>query len=289
MSFALLSNVIAAGLLTGLVYGLAALGLSVIFGVLRVVNFAHGEIMVLGMYGALLLAKHAGLDPLAAAPLVAVTLFGAGWALQRVLINPFVGRPEHMQFILLAGVAMMLLNLMLMVFGPEARSASVAYAFDSFELGPLVLDKVRVYAALAALLVAGSLFLFFGYTLLGKTIRACADNQLGARVVGLNIDRLYALTFGIGCATVGVAGCLMTLLIDVQPLLAPEFTLLSFVIVIVGGLGNLMGALAGGVLIGVSEALAGFFLVPSMKSMFSYGLLILVLLIRPQGILGRSS
>jgi branched-chain amino acid transport system permease protein len=289
MSFALLSNVIAAGLLTGLVYGLAALGLSVIFGVLRVVNFAHGEIMVLGMYGALLLAKHAGLDPLVAAPLVAVTLFGAGWTLQRVLINRFVGRPEHMQFILLAGVAMMLLNLMLMVFGPDARSASVPYAFDSFELGPLVLDKARVYAAIAALLVAGGLFLFFGHTLLGKTIRACADNQLGARVVGLNIDRLYALTFGIGCATAGVAGCLMTLLIDVRPLLAPELTLLSFVIVIVGGLGSLMGALVGGVLIGMSEALAGFFLIPSMKSMFSYGLLILILLLRPQGILGRQS
>jgi branched-chain amino acid transport system permease protein len=220
---------------------------------------------------------------------VAVALFFFGWALQRTLINPFVGRPEHMQFILLAGVAMMLVNLMLMVFGPDARSASVPYSFDSFELGPLVLDKARVYAALAAIAAAAGLFTFFGHTLLGKTIRACADNQLGARVVGLDIDRLYALTFGIGSATVGIAGCLMTLLIDVRPLLAPEFTLLSFIIVIVGGLGSLAGALAGGVVIGVSEALAGFFLVPSMKSMFSYGLLILILLIRPQGLFGRPS
>jgi branched-chain amino acid transport system permease protein len=284
-----LPNIIATGLLTGLVYGLAALGLSVIFGVVRVVNFAHGEIMVFGMYGAVLLAQHTGLDPLMAAPVIAVASFVGGWVLQRGLINPFIGRPDHMQFILLAGVAMMLVNLMLMLFGPEAKSANVAYAFDSFELGPLVLDKVRVYAALAALLVASGLFLFFGRTRLGKMIRACADNPLGARVVGLDIAGLYALTFGIGSATAGIAGCLLTLVIDVRPLLAPELTLLSFIIVIIGGLGSLPGALLGGLLIGVSEALAGFFLLPSMKSMFSYALLILVLLLRPQGLLGRAS
>jgi branched-chain amino acid transport system permease protein len=281
-------NIVATGLLTGLIYGLAALGLSVIFGVVRVVNFAHGEMMVLGMYGAVLLAQYFGIDPLAATPIVAVALFAAGWALQRGLVNPFIGRPEHMQFILLGGVAMMLVNFMLMLFGPEARSTQVAYAFDSIEIGPLVLDKVRVYAAAAALVVAGGLFLFFGYTRPGKAIRACADNQLGAQVVGLDVTGLYALTFGIGSAAVGVAGCLLTLVVDVRPQLAPEYTLLSFIIVIIGGLGSLGGALLGGVLIGVSEALAGFFLLPSMKSMFSYGLLILILILRPQGLLGRS-
>jgi branched-chain amino acid transport system permease protein len=289
MSFESLANVIVTGLLTGLVYGLSALGLSVIFGVVRVVNFAHGEIMVLGMYGAMLLAHYAGLDPLAAAPLVAAALFAGGWALQRVLINRFIGRPEHMQFLLLAGVAMMLVNLMLMLFGPEAKPTPVAYAFDSFELGRLVLDKVRVYAAMAAVLVAGSLFLFFERTRLGSMIRACADNQLGARVVGLDLDGLYALTFGIGAAIAGIAGCLLTLMTDVRPTLAPEFTLMGFIIVIVGGLGSLTGALLGGLLIGVSEALAGFFLLPSLKSMFSYALLILILLLRPQGLFGRTS
>jgi branched-chain amino acid transport system permease protein len=289
MSLQSLLNIIASGVLTGLVYGLSALGLSVIFGVVRVVNFAHGEIMVLGMYGAVLLADHAGLDPLAAAPVVAAALFALGWALQRVLINPFIGRPAHMQFLLLTGVAMMLVNLMLMLFGPEAKPNPVPYAFDSFEFGPLVLDKVRVYAALAALLVTGGLFLFFERTRLGATIRACADNQLGARVVGLDIDRLYALTFGIGAAVAGVAGCLLTLMTDVRPSLAPDFTLTGFIIVIVGGLGSLPGALLGGLLIGVSEALAGFFLLPSMKSICSCGLLILVLLLRPQGLFGRSS
>lgn len=289
MSLLMPPEVIATGALTGLVYGLAALGLSVIFGVVRVVNFAHGEIMVLGMYGAAVLARHAGLDPLAAAPLVAAALFVGGWGLQRYLINPLIGKPEHLQFLLLAGLGMMLLNLTLMVFGPEARAIAVPYGFDSFTIGSLVLDKARVYAALAAVLMAGGLSLFFSRTRLGKSIRACADNQLGARVVGLDVERLYALTFGIGCATAGSAGCLLSLLVDVRPPLGPELTLLGFIVVIIGGLGSLTGALLGGLLLGVSEAAAGFVLQPSMKSLFSYGLLILILLLRPQGLLGKAT
>lgn len=280
-------NIVASGLLTGLVYGLAALGLSVIFGVVRVVNFAHGEMMVIGMFGAVLLATQLGIDPLLAAPLMAGLLFVIGYILQRGLINDFIARPEHMQFILLVGIATMIANGLLMIFGPDARSTDVAYGFESFELGPLLLDKARVYAAAAAVIVMLALLAFFRLSRPGKAIRACADNQLGAQVVGLDVQGLYALTFGLGAACVGVAGCLMALIVDVRPQLAPEYTLLSFIIVIIGGLGSLAGALLGGVLIGISEALAGFFLLPSMKSMFSYGLLILILVLRPQGLLGK--
>ncbi len=280
-------NIVISGLLTGLVYGLAALGLSVIYGVVRVVNFAHGEMMVIGMYGAVVLAAQFGLDPLLAAPVMAALLFGLGYALQRGLINAFIARPEHMQFILLVGIALMIANGLLMAFGPDARSTDVAYGFETFEVGPLLLDKARVYAAGAALLTAAALFAFFRYARAGKAIRACADNLLGAKVVGLNVEGLYALTFGIGAACVGVAGCLLALVIDVRSQIAPEYTLLGFIVVIIGGLGSLAGALLGGVLIGISEALAGFFLLPSMKSMFSYALLVLVLMLRPQGLLGR--
>jgi branched-chain amino acid transport system permease protein len=129
--------------------------------------------------------------------------------------------------------------------------------------------------------------LFFRKTLTGKAIRACADNHLGAKVVGLNVKHLYALTFGLGSVCLAVAGCAMVVLVDVTPGLGPYYTLLAFVIVIVGGLGSMAGALLGGVLIGASEALAGLFIVPSAKSMFSFGLLIVVLLFRPQGLLGR--
>jgi branched-chain amino acid transport system permease protein len=283
----LLLNIIIAGLLTGAVYGLMALGLSVIFGVIRIVNFAHGEMMVLGMFAAWELNRWLHLDPIAAVPLVAVLLFLLGYALQRGIINRFVGRPEHVQFLLMLAVAIMLTSGMLMGFGPDARNVQLDYAFDSYQIGGVLLDKVRVLAAAAAAILSALLWAFFQFTRTGKAIRACADNYLGAQVVGLDVKRLYGITFGLGAACVGAAGSLMLLLVDVHPYLSTDYTLLAFIIVIVGGLGSLGGALLGGILVGLSEALSGFFIDPSMKSMFSYGLLILVLLARPQGLLGR--
>lgn len=280
-------EIVAAGVLTGLVYGLMALGLSVIFGVIRVVNFAHGEMAVIAMYATFLLVRATGIDPLLAMAPIALGLFIVGWALQTAVINPFIHHPEHEQFMLLVGLSIILVNGSLMAFGPDARHVAVAYSFDSFEIGGVLVDKVRVYAALAAVVVSAALFAFFRFTRTGVAIRACADNLVGAAVVGLNVKRLYALTFGIGSACVGAAGTLMILLTDATPSLGPAYTLLAFTVVIIGGLGSLTGALVGGVLIGVSEALAGFFTTPSLKSMFSFALLILVLLLRPQGLFGK--
>ena len=287
MPLDLVVNVTIAGVLTGMVYSLMALGLSVIFGVVRVVNFAHGEMMTIAMYAAVVLFAALQLDPFLAVLPVAAAFFAFGYAMQAGLINPFVTRPEHSQFILLVAVAIIMVNGLLMIFGPDARSVQVAYQLESFELGKLLFDKARVYAAAMALATSVALFAFFRFSLTGKAIRACADNHLGALVVGLNVKHLYALTFGIGSACVAIAGCMMVLLVDVTPQLGPAYTLLAFVIVIVGGLGSMPGALVGGMLIGVSEALAGLFITPSAKSMVSFALLILVLLLRPQGLLGR--
>jgi branched-chain amino acid transport system permease protein len=283
----LVLNVVVQGVLTGLVYGLMALGLSVIFGVVRVVNFAHGEFAVIAMYAAFVLFRDFGLDPLAAALPIAAVFFGIGYLLQSGLINPFVGRAEHEQFILLVGLGMVIVNGLLLIFGPDARPANLSYALDSYEIGPLLIDKARLLAAAAAVAVAAALSAFFRATATGTAIRACADNLTGAAVVGLHVKRLYALSFGIGLACVGAAGALMVTIADARPALAQVFTLQAFVIVIVGGLGSMSGALVAGVLIGVSEALAGFFFEPSMKSMFSFALLILVLVLRPQGLMGR--
>jgi branched-chain amino acid transport system permease protein len=287
LSFDLVANVVVAGVLTGLVYGLMALGLSVIFGVVRVVNFAHGEMMTIAMYAATVLFAGLGLDPFLCILPVALAFFLFGYLLQAGLVNPFITRPEHSQFMLLVAVAIIMVNALLMVFGPSARNVQVDYQLESFELGRLLVDKARLYAALAAVVTAALLFSFFKFTKLGKAIRACADNHLGALVVGLDVKKLYALTFGLGSVCVAVAGCAMVLLVDVTPPLGPAYTLLAFVIVIVGGLGSMPGALLGGVLIGVSEALAGLLIAPSAKSMFSFGLLILILLFRPQGLLGK--
>jgi branched-chain amino acid transport system permease protein len=266
-----------------------ALGLSVIFGVVRVVNFAHGEMMTIAMYAASVVFAALGLDPFIAMLPIAAGFFVFGYVLQAGLINPFITRPEHSQFMLLVAVAIIMVNAMLTLFGPDARNVQVDYQLESFEIGRLLIDKARLYAATAAVVAAAALFGFFKFTLIGKAIRACADNYLGAKVVGLNVKHLYALTFGVGAVCVAVAGCAMVLLVEVTPSLGPAYTLLAFVIVIVGGLGSMGGALLGGVLIGVSEALAGLFIAPSAKSMFSFGLLILVLLLRPQGLLGKRS
>jgi branched-chain amino acid transport system permease protein len=282
-------NVVIAGVLTGLVYGLMALGLSVIFGVVRVVNFAHGEMMTIAMYGATIVFAALKLDPFLVAAPMAAAFFVFGYAMQAGLINPFITRPEHSQFMLLVAVAIIMVNALLMLFGPDARNVQVDYQLDSFEIGKILVDKARLYAALAALVTAIGLFLFFKFSLTGKAIRACADNYLGARVVGLDVKHLYSLTFGLGAMCVAVAGCAMVLLVEVTPSLGPAYTLLAFVIVIVGGMGSMGGALLGGVLIGMSEALAGLLIAPSAKSMFSFGLLILVLLFRPQGLLGKKS
>src|SRR5574339_243698 len=217
-----------------------ALGLSVIFGVVRVVNFAHGEMMTVAMYLTLVLFTALKLDPLILLAPIAAVLFVFGYLLQTGLINPFINRPEHSQFMLLVAVALILVNLQLIVFGPDAQGIRTAYSF-------------------------------FSFTLLGKAIRACADNYEGARVVGLNVKHLYALTFGLGAACVGAAGAMLMVVGDVTPTIGPAYTLLAFVIVITGGLGSMPGALLGGLLIGLTEALGGVLFTPSAKSMFAFG------------------
>ena len=282
-------NVAVGGILTGLVYGLMALGLSVIFGVVRVVNFAHGEMMSIAMYLAVVLFSGLHLDPLVMLVPIAAVLFVFGYVLQAGLINPFINRPEHSQFLLLVALAIIIVNTLLIIFGPDARSVQTSYAFDSFQWGALIVDATKLYAGAAAIVFALLLFSFFRFAPVGKAIRACADNYTGALVVGLDVKRLYALTFGIGAACVGAAGVMMTLIVDVTPMIGPAYTLLAFVIVITGGLGSMAGALLGGLLIGVTEALAGLLFTPSAKSMFAFGILVLVLLFRPQGIVGKRS
>jgi branched-chain amino acid transport system permease protein len=282
-------NVAVGGLLTGLVYGLMALGLSVIFGVVRVVNFAHGEMMTIAMYVAIVLFSALHLDPLVLMVPIAAVLFCFGYALQAGIINPFITRPEHSQFLLLVAIAIVIINVLLILFGPDAQSVQTSYSYDSFQVGKLIIDATKLYAAAAAIAVAAVLYAFFQFTAIGTAIRACADNYTGALVVGLDVKHLYALTFGLGAACVGAAGVMLVLIVDVTPSLGPAYTLLAFVIVITGGLGSMPGALLGGVLIGMTEAMAGLIFTPSAKSMFAFAILVLVLLFRPQGIMGKKA
>src|ERR1700709_1738267 len=264
-----------------------ALGLSVIFGVIRVVNFAHGEMMTIAMYLAVVLFAYLRLDPLLMMLPIAALLFGVGYVLQLVVINPFISRPEHSQFMLMVAIAIIIVNSLLMIFGPDAQAVQTSYSFDSYALGPLIVDATKLYAGFAAILVAAALFAFFQYAPVGKAIRACADNYTGALVVGLDVKKLYALSFGLGAACVGAAGAIIVLLVDVTPPLGPAYTLLAFVIVITGGMVAMPGALPGGGIIGLTEAMAGLFFTPSAKSMFAFAILLLRLVQRPQGIMRK--
>src|SRR6476660_5721805 len=263
-----------------------ALGLSVIFGGVRVVNFAHGEMMTIAMYAAVALFTTLHLDPLLMLVPIAVVMFACGYLLQAGLINRFIARPDHSQFLLMVAFAI-IINVLLIIFGPDSQNVQVSYAFDSFQLGRIIIDATKLYAGLGAIAAAAALFAFFRYTRLGTAVRACADNYTGALVVGLDVKHLYALTFGLGAACVGAAGCMLLLIFDVTPTVGPSYTLLAFVIVITGGLGSMPGALLGGVLIGFTEAMAGLLFTPSAKSMFAFAILVLVLLFRPQGIMGK--
>jgi branched-chain amino acid transport system permease protein len=243
--------------------------------------------MTIAMYIALTLFSAFHLDPLIMLIPIAAVLFAFGYALQAGVINPFITRPDYMQFLLLVAIAIIIVNVLLILFGPDAKGIQTSYSYDSFQIGKLIVDATKLYAALAALVVAAALFAFFQYTTLGTAIRACADNYTGALVVGLDVKHLYALTFGLGAACVGAAGVMLLLIVDATPALGPAYTLLAFVIVITGGLGSMPGALLGGVLIGLTEAMAGLLFSPSAKSMFAFAILVLVLLFRPQGIMGK--
>src|SRR5437763_9365347 len=175
----LIANVVIAGVLTGLVYGLMAVGLSVIFGVVRVVNFAHGEMMTVAMYLAIVLFNGLGLDPLVMAVPLAGVLFVLGYVMQAGLINPFITRPEYSQFMLLIAVAIIVVNVLLIAFGPDARSVQTAYAFDSFLVGPLIIDATKVYAGPETRVITAAQLALFLFPPLSKAIRACADNYTG--------------------------------------------------------------------------------------------------------------
>jgi branched-chain amino acid transport system permease protein len=273
--------------LFGGVFSLMAVGLTLIFGVMRVVNFAHGDMMVWGMYLAWLMATRAGVDPYVGFVVCAAALFALGFAVQRTLVQRIVDAPHEMQILLMLGVALVLENTALLVFGPEPQRVRSTLAQSTVWLGPLFVDVARLIAFGVAALLALLLWLFLFRTDLGRSIRAAADNTYGALVIGTDVRRVYAVAFGVGAACVGAAGALVAPLLPFQPPTGLQLSVASFNIVIIGGMGSLVGAFAGGLLVAVAESLGAVFLKPSLKELVSFSLLVLILLFRPAGIFGR--
>ncbi len=275
------------GVLFGGVYSLMAVGLTLIFGVMRVINFAHGDMMVWGMYLAWLLATRLGLDPYLSFVLCAGALFALGVLVQRGLVDPIVDAPHEMQILLMLGVALVLENSALLAFGPEPQRVRSSLALATLWLGPLFIDVARLVTFLVAALLAGALSLFLFRTDLGRAMRAAADNIDGARIIGVDVRRVYMAAFGIGAACVGAAGALTSPFLPFTPALGLSASVTSFNIVIIGGMGSLPGAFVGGLLVSVAESLGAVFLSSSLKELVSFSLLILILLLRPAGLFGR--
>jgi len=264
-----------------------AVGLTLIFGVMRVVNFAHGDMMVWGMYLAWLLATRAGIDPYVGFVGCAAVLFAMGLVVQRLLVDRIVNAPHEMQILLMLGVALVLENAALVAFGPDPQRVRSPLRAATLWLGPVFVDVARLVTFALALALTFALYLFLQRTDLGRTMRAAADNAYGALVIGADVRRVYAAAFGIGAACVGAAGALVSPILPFQPAGGLSLSVASFNIVIIGGMGSLLGAFVGGLLVAVAESLGAVFLKPSLKELVSFSLLVVILLFRPAGIFGR--
>lgn len=281
------------GVLVGAMLGGIALGLSLIFGVLRIVNFAHGSFLMLAMFTAFWLQKLAGLDPYVSVVIAAPLMFALGYAVQAVIIAPLIRRERALvvepisALLLTAGVYIVIDNLALMVFGPNVRSANSAIETTTVLVGDFPISTFRIVAAVVALALAGGLALWLARTDTGRAIRATAQNRDAAALSGIDVPRIYNLTFGLGCATVGVMGCLIAPFIPLTPQVGLSFGIKSFIVVVLGGIGSIAGSLVGGIVIGLFESVASQFVATPTAAIFSLGLFILILLLRPQGLMGK--
>ena len=281
------------GLTTGAVYALIALGLTLIYGVLHIINFAHGACLMLALYAVYMLKQHWGIDPYLALPIVVPAMFVLGYTLQRVVINRAShGKDENILLVTL-GISIVLENLALLVFKSDTRSIETDYTLTTvpINLGPLqaMIALPKLIAFGGALVVAALLMLMIAKTDLGRAIRAVAKEKHGAKLMGIDVDHVYAMSFGIGLASLGAAACFLLPAYYVNPLVGNGFVLVAFTIVVLGGMGSFGGALLGGLLIGVVESLGGLYLGESLGQIGIFLIFIAVLLFRPQGLFGAKA
>ena len=275
------------GLTTGALYALVALGLTLIYGVLHIINFAHGAMLMMALYGVFFLHRLFGIDPYVALLIVPPAMFAIGYVLQRFVISKAShGRDENILLVTL-GLSIVIENMALYFFRSDTRTIDTPYSFEVVEFAGAFLPLPKVVAFFGALLTAALLWAFMARTDLGRAIRALAKERRGARLVGINVDHVFAMSFGIGVACLGVAACLLLPGYYVNPQVGYGFVLIAFTTVVLGGMGSFVGAMIGGLVIGVVEALGGLFLGDSLGQFGIFAIFILILLFRPTGLLGH--
>jgi branched-chain amino acid transport system permease protein len=286
LSPAILISAILNGVLTGAVYALIALGLTLIYGVLHIINFAHGALLTAALFAAFFAHKLLGLDPYLAALGLAPLFFALGYGLQRFIIGPAAHGEDRNILLVTLGVAVVIENGLVYLFRSDTRTINVPYAFEVVDLGIAFPALPRVIAFGAVVVVALALWLVLTLTDTGKAIRAVAREKLGAELVGIDVAHIYAVTFGLGTACLAIAACLLIPTYYVNPQVGNAYVLVAFTIVVLGGMGSVPGALIGGLFIGIVESLAGFFFGESLGQLGIFLLFILVLLVRPTGLFG---
>jgi branched-chain amino acid transport system permease protein len=284
----LLLQSIVSGLLMGGVYSLVAVGLSLIFGVMRIINFAHGSFMMLGMFTTYWLYVLLGVDPYLSLLLSIPLLFLIGLVAERFLIEKVLAAPEYNQLLLTLGLSMFIENFALLIWSPNYRTLNIPYVNKAATVGTVMISYPKVIAFVFAIVLTAALYLFLKRTDLGKAIRAASEEKEGALTVGINLKRIYYIAFGIGTACVGAAGTLTAPFFYVNPHVGGIFVITAFVIVVLGGMGNLIGALVGGLIIGLAESLGAAFIPGQLKQFIIYFIFILVLLFKPEGLFGRA-
>jgi branched-chain amino acid transport system permease protein len=275
------------GLLYGGTLSVAAIGFSLIFGVMSIINLAHGVFVLVGAYGTLVAWSIFGIDPfLALVPLMAAG-FGLGWILERHVIRPSVRKGSPVAALLVTfGISLVFVNVLTVAFSSSVRNVSPSYAFASFHLGGIELDAVRAVAFATALILIALLSLFLRVTIWGQMIRSTAQNELGARLSGVDASAVYAMTFAVGSAFAVGAGVLISMIVPFTPADEAQWTVYAFVVVTLGGVGSPAGAMLGGMLLGLAATLTQTFLGAVYTNVVTFLILLLMLLVRPSGILG---
>ena len=284
MELRVLLQAIVSGLLTGGVYALIGVGLNLIFGVMKIINFAHGSLLMLGMYSTYWLFTFFGIDPYLSLAITVPLLFLIGVIIQKALINPIMEYPENNQLVLTMGIMLFLENLALFLWGPDFRTVKVSYVGTVLSLSVVRVNLLRFIAFAGGLLLALLLYLFLKKTDMGKAIRASSEEREGASVVGISVKRVHLISFGIGTACVGAAGTLMTPFFYLSPHVGHLFLLTAFMVVVMGGMGSFIGAIIGGFIIGLTESLGAVTLPGSVGQIIPFLLFVIILLFKPTGL-----
>lgn len=277
-------------LLLGSFYAAVAVGFSLVWGIMNIVNLAHGPLMILGAFVAFFAFTNLGLDPFIGIVVAMLVVFGVGWGIQYVAINRVIRAPFLVTFMMTFGLELLITNLLQLLFKADVRSINSALSGASITVGETAIPVLRVAAALIAIALTAALSFFLARTRTGNAILAVGMDRDAARLMGISVRRVYALTFGLGAALAGAAGAMLAMTLQFQPSDAGKFTLFSFVVVALGGLGTPWGAVAGGLAFGLAETLADFTpgIGPGLETTTAFVVLVLVLILRPSGILGKA-